>query len=249
MIGSACPFRQIRLHRRSTSSGAPLVNWIKPCPAPALCSVDIILRMESNGASSTRGRSAASSCFGMPFWLASLTSAHSVASPTAFPFSSSASEHRAIAVISSVGSSVTFLTTVILFWVSVPVLSEQMICVQPSVSTAVSFRMMAWFLLILVTPMESSTVTTALRPSGTAATARDTAIMKVSITALPPLRTRFTTNTNAQITRIITLSFRLSSFSLICRGVSSSAALLSASAMAPISVSIPVPVTTACPRP
>ena len=154
-----------------------------------------------------------------------------------------------MAVMSSFSSPVTFLTTVILFCVRVPVLSEQMILVQPRVSTAVSFRMIAWFLLIRVTPMESSTVTTALNPSGIAATARETAIIKVSSTALPPLRTRFTTNTNAQITRIIALSFRESSLSLICRGVSSSFALVRASAIAPISVSMPVPVTTACPLP
>ena len=134
-----------------------------------------------------------------------------------------------------------------MFWVRVPVLSEQIICVQPKVSTAVSFRIMAWFLLIRVTPMESRTVTTALSPSGIAATARETAIMKVSRTAFPPFRTRLMMNTKAQIARIMADSFRESSFSLICSGVSSSFALVSASAMAPISVSMPVPVTTACP--
>ena len=154
-----------------------------------------------------------------------------------------------MAVISSVSSPVSFLTTVILFWVSVPVLSEQIIWVQPSVSTAVSLRTIAWFLLIRVTPIESRIVTTALSPSGIAATASETAIINVSSTALPPLRTRFTAKTNAQIARIIADSFRLNSFSLICSGVSSSFALESASAMAPISVSIPVPVTTARPRP
>ena len=154
-----------------------------------------------------------------------------------------------MAVRSSASSSATFLTTVILFWVSVPVLSEQMICVQPSVSTAVSLRMMAWFLLIFVTPMDSRIVTTALRPSGIAATASETATMKVSSTALPPLRTRLTTHTKAQITSSMTASLRDSSFSLTCRGVSSSSALDSWSAMAPISVSIPAAVTTAWPRP
>ena len=82
-----------------------------------------------------------------------------------------------MAVISSFSSPVTFFTTVILFWVRVPVLSEQIIWVHPRVSTAVSFRMMAWFALIFVTPMDSSTVTTALSPSGIAATASETAIM------------------------------------------------------------------------
>ncbi len=154
-----------------------------------------------------------------------------------------------MAVISSRSSPVTRRITVMRFWVSVPVLSEQMIRVQPRVSTAVSLRMMAWFFDIFVTPMDSSIVTTALRPSGMAATASDTAIMKVSSTAWPPLRIRFTANTKAQMIRIITDSFRLSSLSRFCRGVCSSSALCSASAMPPIWVCMPVSVTTARPRP
>ena len=70
-------------------------------------------------------------------------------------------------------------TTVILFWVRVPVLSEQMTWAQPRVSTAVRRRMTALRLDMLVTPMESTMVTTVARPSGMAATARDTATMKV----------------------------------------------------------------------
>ena len=82
-------------------------------------------------------------------------------------------------------------TTVILFWVSVPVLSEQIICAQPRVSTAVSRRIMAFRLDMLVTPMDSTTVTTAARPSGMAATARDTATIKelrTTSNAKPPAR-------------------------------------------------------------
>ncbi len=76
-------------------------------------------------------------------------------------------------------------TTVILFWVRVPVLSEQMIWVQPSVSTAVSLRITAFRADILVTPMLSTMVTTAASPSGIAATANDTAIMNVSSSPSP----------------------------------------------------------------
>ena len=75
---------------------------------------------------------------------------------------------------SSFSSSATCSTTVILFWVRVPVLSEQIICVHPSVSTAVSLRMMALRFDMFVTPMESTMVTTAASPSGIAATARET---------------------------------------------------------------------------
>ena len=74
-------------------------------------------------------------------------------------------------------------------------MSEQIICAQPRVSTAVSFLMMAFLLDILVTPMESTIVTTATRPSGIAATARLTAIINVSRKTAPvmsPARIRLT---------------------------------------------------------
>src|SRR5690606_34262729 len=61
-------------------------------------------------------------------------------------------------------------TTVILFWVRVPVLSEQTIAVQPKVSTAVSLRIIELRLDILVTPIDKTIVTTATNPSGMAAT-------------------------------------------------------------------------------
>ena len=73
--------------------------------------------------------------------------------------------------------------------------------------------------------------------------------MKVSSTALPPLRTRLTTNTMAQMISIMMESFLDSSLSLTCSGVSASFALVNSSAMEPISVLMPVPVTTARPRP
>ncbi len=85
-----------------------------------------------------------------------------------------------MAVASSFSSAVALSTTVMRFWVRVPVLSEQMICVEPRVSTAVRRLMMAFLLLMLVTPTDSTMVTTVASPSGMAATARDTAIMKVS---------------------------------------------------------------------
>ena len=60
-----------------------------------------------------------------------------------------------------------------------------MICVHPKVSTAVSLRIIALFFDILVTPIDRRTVTTADNPSGIAATASDTAIIKVLIIELP----------------------------------------------------------------
>ena len=68
-----------------------------------------------------------------------------------------------------------------MFCVRVPVLSEQIICAHPRVSTAVSFRITAFLFAIFVTPIERTIVTTAARPSGIAATARLTATINVSI--------------------------------------------------------------------
>ena len=62
--------------------------------------------------------------------------------------------------------------------VNVPVLSEQMTDVQPSVSTDGSERTMAFFLAIRRVPNARQVVMTAGRPSGMAATAK---MMLVSI--------------------------------------------------------------------
>ena len=140
--------------------------------------VDIIFRLESKGASAQRGCRASSWGLGQPLAAAKFTSAASVGSPWAPPSSRMASLHSVMAAASS-GSGPVCSTTVILFWVRVPVLSEQMTWVQPSVSTAVSRRITACRLLMLVTPMLSTTVTTVASPSGIAATASDTATIKV----------------------------------------------------------------------
>ena len=70
------------------------------------------------------------------------------------------------------------LLTDIMLVVSVPVLSEQMTEVQPSVSTDGKLLTMAFFLAILLVPRARQVVMTAGRPSGMAATARATAILK-----------------------------------------------------------------------
>ena len=62
--------------------------------------------------------------------------------------------------------------TVISFLVRVPVLSEHTTVAQPSVSTAGSLRIRAFFLIICCIPSARQIVTIAGRPSGTAATAR-----------------------------------------------------------------------------
>mmetsp|Transcript_8965 Transcript_8965/g.22500 ORF Transcript_8965/g.22500 Transcript_8965/m.22500 type:complete len:338 (-) Transcript_8965:994-2007(-) len=66
----------------------------------------------------------------------------------------------------------------IMLVVSVPVLSEQMTLVHPRVSTDGSERTMAFCFAILRVPSARHVVTTAGSPSGMAATARATAILK-----------------------------------------------------------------------
>ena len=62
--------------------------------------------------------------------------------------------------------------------VRVPVLSEQMTEVQPSVSTDGRLRTMAFFLAMRRVPRAKQVVMTAGKPSGMAATAKATAILK-----------------------------------------------------------------------
>ena len=64
--------------------------------------------------------------------------------------------------------------------VSVPVLSEQITVVQPSVSTAASFLTMALRLAIRDTPIAKVMVIAAGRPSGIAPTANATEAINIS---------------------------------------------------------------------
>ena len=213
----------------------------------------IIFLPESNGASPQRGNDDLSAVLLSPSVFAHVTSAASVGSPVTFPSSSiSASQHSAIALASSCSFSPKKSTTVILFCVSVPVLSEQMTCAQPRVSTAVRRRIIALRFDMLVTPMDKTTVTTAASPSGMAATASDTAIMKeLSTTSklIPPARRSCTANMTTHMPRTSHVSILLSCVSFICKGVCPSEACARASAILPISVSMPVAQTIIAPRP
>ena len=72
------------------------------------------------------------------------------------------------------------MVTVMRFSVRVPVLSEQIVVTEPSVSTAGSRRMSARRRTMRCAPRASEMVTTAGSPSGTAATARLTATRNIS---------------------------------------------------------------------
>jgi hypothetical protein len=136
---------------------------------------------------------------------------------------------------------------VILLSVSVPVLSEQIAEVDPRVSTAGSRLTMALRRAISLVPIESSAVTTAGRPVGIAATARVTPVTNSVSNESPLISPRMTTIASATPAIAAMIFDRPSS--CFCSGVFSVSVLASMLAMWPISVAIPVSVTTSSPRP
>ena len=137
--------------------------------------------------------------------------------------------------------------TVIWFWVSVPVLSEQMTVVLPSVSTAGRLRMMEWRFAILPTPMARVMVTAAGRPSGIAPTASATAAMNMSTSSSP--RSTPTRNVSAARPRIAYNSTWLNWAIRRVNGVASFSVDEMSSEMRPISVLSPMATTMPVPRP
>ena len=138
-------------------------------------------------------------------------------------------------------------TTVIRFWVSVPVLSEQIVVTDPSVSTAYSRRMSARSASIRCAPRARVMVTTAGRLSGIAATARLTAVSNNSSSSSP--RSNPMPKTTSTITPATSASPLTSVSSRCCSGVRPASAPPKRSAIRPSSEPIPVDVTTSVPRP
>ena len=128
-----------------------------------------------------------------------------------------------------------------------PVLSEQIAEVEPSVSTAGSRFTIALRLAISRVPIDSRAVTTAGSPVGIAATARATPVMNRVSKDSP--RTRPSTTTKTRATPAMEAMILDRPSSCFCSGVLSVSVFASRSAMWPISVSMPVPVTTSSPRP
>ena len=128
-----------------------------------------------------------------------------------------------------------------------PVLSEQITEVEPSVSTAGSRLTIALRRAISRVPMDSSAVTTAGRPVGIAATASATPVMNSVSNDSPRARPMSTTRTRAMPAIVAMIFERLSS--CFCSGVLSASVPASRCAMWPISVSMPVAVTISSPRP
>ena len=139
------------------------------------------------------------------------------------------------------------LSTIIWFSVNVPVLSDAMIDVAPKVSTAESVLTKAWCLAIVCIPFDKVMVWTAGIASGIAATARITAICKISLGGLPlnkPIATTKAAATKATIIRALP-NWSTSLSNGVCWSFSPDII----SEMRPTSVFIPVPVTTTCALP
>ena len=253
-VCSGMPPSCVRMLRQSVStrSGAPFV--ICKQPFSVLCSVDIRLRVLSNGSSAMRGN-ALRSALRSATSAAARTSAASVGSPDAVrscrPPGAAALLHsaayRSTSPVSARSSADRTFVTVMRFCVSVPVLSEQITVAAPSVSTAGSRVRIAPRFAMRCTPSESTTVTIAGSPSGIAATAREIARRKLlsgGTLCRTPSR-----KITAQIASAPSPSTRPTFLSFCCRGVCGACCSSSIPAMRPICVCIPVSQTTAVPWP
>ena len=106
---------------------------------------------------------------------------------------------------------------------------------------------MACCLTILVTLTAKTIVTVAASPSGTAATAKATAVLNDSSQLIPLNDSRI--NTITQITIQSNPIVLPISFNLTCKGVNSFSLSFNMPAILPTSFFIPVDVTIASPRP
>ncbi len=253
----------------SSISSSPPFTWMRKHPSPILLMVDIRFLSESKGTSSTRGNCCSS--MSLFFFIPSATStiAVSVGSPdvSCLPSASIlrwASVHksavckRRFTLLSSspAGGSLRKSirlpplhpsTTVILFCVSVPVLSEQITVVLPSVSTDGRVRTMAFNFTRRCTPIASTIVDTICSPSGIAATARLTAIINTSSQSFP--YNNPTRKIKAQIPSATYPNTLPNCSSRLPMGVSVACVFCSIWAILPTSVRIPVAITTPLPRP
>jgi len=100
-------------------------------------------------------------------------------------FNSSSISFSPILSKSRIASFQNIFFTVILFCVSVPVLSEHITVALPNVSTAGNLFTIAFFFTIFCTPIASTIVETAAKPSGIAATAKLTAVINIPIGSFP----------------------------------------------------------------
>ena len=136
---------------------------------------------------------------------------------------------------------------IILFMVSVPVLSEQMQVVEPRVSTAWSFLARTFFFERRFAVRVSAIVTYNKRPFGTFATVIPIASVRALITSKPIANPTTSTKMPRNIAAMPSLRTNLLIY--MFRGVSSSSALMAKPAICPMKVRSPVNITTPSPLP
>ena len=147
---------------------------------------------------------------------------------------------------------VTIVSIVISLRVSVPVLSEQITDAEPSVSTDDNRFTIARWRAMRCTPRARTSDRIVGKPSGTAATASDTPTSSTDTRSEASSMSdvsRMAVTTTAAMTMTASPSMRPMWETSRCSGVRSSSVLPSSSATRPISVPMPVAVTTARPRP
>ena len=128
------------------------------------------------------------------------------------------------------------------FCVSVPVLSEQMVVTEPSVSTAGRRRISAFCFTMRAAPSASEMVTTAGSASGMAATARLTAVSSIVSGGSP--RSQPATKMMAQIASTTSARLWPKRARRFCSGVlpdspDSNAAILPSSVCMPVATTSP----------
>mmetsp|Transcript_19988 Transcript_19988/g.46221 ORF Transcript_19988/g.46221 Transcript_19988/m.46221 type:complete len:231 (-) Transcript_19988:678-1370(-) len=219
------------------SSAAPLSAPSPSSTAPkvrvALLQIHPTSSMERSGAASTLLR--LTSCLTPP--TSTVVRPPSTSKPT--PLTSTGS------VFSKPGH--TIRVTVISFCVRVPVLSTQITVAQPSASTAGSFLTIALRAAIRITPSARVTVTQMGKPSGMAATARETPIWNMSSSFLPWITPM--SAITPMMPKLSSESFCPSSSIETCSGVFRCSTFFISWKVLPKSVFIPVAMTTARPWP
>ena len=212
------------------------------------------LRSASKGHSWRRGCACCSAVTSSPASCAACSSAVSVGSPRQPPApgmlsAAAASLHSTAAVHScSSGTPKAQCSRLCMrLSVSVPVLSAQITLTEPSVSTLGRRRTSACTAASRRAPSASSTVTTAGRASGMAATARLRAVSAIISSGSP--RSSPSAKTSAQMTSTASDSRRPKAASRRCSGVARNASAPSSAATRPSSVRAPVATTRPAARP
>ena len=242
-----------------TSSTPPLRYMV--CVSPFSQTHDISFLFESKGISKILEFSLSRSCLSKPFPNAKSQSAVSVGSPTNL-FSSLRESLQSVKIFcnisklfclfasssSKTSTPMDMRLTVIWFFVSVPVLSEQITSQHPNVSTACNLFTIARRFASFETPSAIMIVTTAGKLSGIAATASATEVMNALKSDWPP-RKNSSKNVTTATPKTTKVKIFPTDFNEFWSGVASVFVSPRMVAIFPTSVSMPVATTIPSPLP